>query len=746
MAICKHDNVVELVEKECNPPPMPTCSNGLKPVRVVDPDGCCWHWECDCYCTGWGDPHYITFDGLYYSYQGNCTYVLVKEIIPTVDDFGIYIDNYHCDVNDKVSCPRTLIVRHETQEVLIKTVRLIPMDVQVQVNRQTVALPYKKYGVEVYESGINYMVDIPQLGVQVSYNGLYFSIRLPYNLFGNNTQGQCGTCTNDTSDDCILPSGEIISDCEIAADEWIVNDPTKPHCPHHGLTTKRPAITTPGINVPKNCTGSPICKLIMDSLFSQCHASVPPKHYYEACLFDSCFVPNSSLECASVLAYASLCSQEGVCIDWRGHTNGTCPLQCPSHRVYQACGPAEEPSCKSSSSQNNSTRLVEGCFCPEGTTNFGPGYDVCVTTCGCVGLDNVPREFGEYFEFDCKDCVCLEGGSGIVCQPKSCSGENQTACEEDGTYLVTEVNPANICCNITSCKCDTKLCKAKRPLCSLGFEVKTQQKPGQCCPVYSCVPKGVCVHENAEYQPGSPVHSSKCQDCVCSNIVDSSTQLNVISCTHVPCNTTCSTGFELVEAPGECCRKCQQTHCIIEGPNRQYFILKPGDIRKKPNDDCSFYSCMKLNNQLISSVSNITCPDFNPSDCIPDSITFMPNGCCRTCIRQNYTRISCSAFSVVKEISHNGCIKNVTMNYCWGSCGTSAMYSAKFQALDHRCSCCKEESTSEREVALECPDGSKLTHTYTHIDSCLCQDTVCELPKVQQVRVKRSRPQLLGRK
>lgn len=48
MAICKHDNIVEIVEVECNPPPMPTCSNGLKPVRVVDPDGCCWHWECDC--------------------------------------------------------------------------------------------------------------------------------------------------------------------------------------------------------------------------------------------------------------------------------------------------------------------------------------------------------------------------------------------------------------------------------------------------------------------------------------------------------------------------------------------------------------------------------------------------------------------------------------------------------------------------------------------------------------------------
>lgn len=60
------------------------------------------------------------------------------------------------------------------------------------MNKQLVALPYKKYGLEVRESGINFVVDIPRLGAQVSYNGLSFSIRLPYRLFGNNTKGQCG--------------------------------------------------------------------------------------------------------------------------------------------------------------------------------------------------------------------------------------------------------------------------------------------------------------------------------------------------------------------------------------------------------------------------------------------------------------------------------------------------------------------------------------------------------------------------
>ncbi|XP_008590980.1 PREDICTED: intestinal mucin-like protein, partial [Galeopterus variegatus] len=746
IATCKHNNTVEIEEVKCEPPPMPTCSNDLKPVQVMDPDGCCWHWECDCYCTGWGDPHFVTFDGLYYSYQGNCTYVLVEEVTPTVDNFGVYIDNYHCDVNDKVSCPRTIIVRHETQEVLIKTMHMTPMEVQVQVNSQTVALPYEKYGLQVYESGINYVVDIPELGALISYNGLSFSIRLPYHLFGNNTKGQCGTCTNTTVDDCMLPSGEVISNCEVAADQWVVNDPSKPHCTYNSFTTQRPVPTKPGSN--KTCTESLLCQLIKDSLFAQCHALVPPQRYYDACVFDSCFVPDSGMECASLQTYAALCAQQGICIDWRKHTQGTCSVTCPSHREYKACGPAQESTCKSTSSQQNSTGLVEGCFCPEGTMNYAPGFDVCVKTCGCVGPDNVPREFGESFEFDCKDCTCLEGGSGIVCQTKNCDQKSLTQCEEDGTYLATEVNPANPCCNITLCKCNTSLCKAEPPVCPLGFQVKSKMVSGRCCPFYWCEPKGVCVHENAEYQPGSPVYSSKCQDCVCTSAVNSSTMLSVITCTHVSCNTSCSPGFELMEVPGECCKKCVQTHCIISRPGSEPTVLKPGDVQSDPTNNCTFFSCVKIHNQLISSVSNISCPDFDPSTCLPGSITFMSNGCCRTCTPRNQTRVPCSTIPVIREISHAGCTKNVTMNYCSGSCGTFAMYSAEAQSLDHRCSCCKEETTSQREVFLSCPHGGLLNYTYTHIESCLCQDTVCEPQWTNEdtsVRARRSSPRRLGR-
>ena len=73
-----------------------------------------------------------------------------------------------------------------------------------------------------------------------------------------------GTCTNNTADDCVLPSGEVVSNCEVAADQWVVNDPSKPHCPHVGVTTKPPASTpSAGSPTPRDCA-SPLCDLIKD--------------------------------------------------------------------------------------------------------------------------------------------------------------------------------------------------------------------------------------------------------------------------------------------------------------------------------------------------------------------------------------------------------------------------------------------------------------------------------------------------
>uniref|UniRef100_A0A8V0ZYR2 Mucin 2, oligomeric mucus/gel-forming n=1 Tax=Gallus gallus TaxID=9031 RepID=A0A8V0ZYR2_CHICK len=674
-AICVENNTVVIVPVICEPPPKPTCSNGLAPVQVIDDDLCCWHWECDCYCTGWGDPHYMTFDGLYYSYQGNCTYVLVEEIEKRVDNFGVYIDNYHCDARDIVSCPRALIVRHETQEVRIVTVKPNTLEVEVTVNKQPVALPYKKFGLSVYESGINRVVEIPELKMNVSFNGLSFSIRMPYSLFGNNTQGQCGICNNNTADDCRLPNGNIAENCETMADYWQVVDPSKPQCSPGLVPTKAPSTTTGNMMY-----------VSVFSVFEKCREVVKPDKYYAACVFDSCTLPDLDLECSSLQIYAAICADQNVCVDWRSHTNGVC---CKYLAIYHELFSSEH--FVSYSPQNEtSIKQIEGCFCPNGTMLFDSGVDVCVNTCGEFYYFTW---FGEKFTADCQDCVCLEGGNGIVCEPHKCPEQNKKSCSGKGFYEVTVVNSEDPCCPTVTCKCNTSLCTTEPPKCTLGFEVFSYIPSDECCPVYKCV------------------FVDKCHNCFCTNEVNISTQLNVISCERIPCNTYCEPGYELQHVQGECCGKCVQTKCVIHTSHSSNLILNPGEFINDPYNNCTIYSCTSIKNQLISSTSEITCPAFNEESCKPGTVTFLPNGCCKTCKYVGVPELTIQKMNLILKSAH------------------FIMYSVEASSMEHSCSCCKEVETSMKEVELKCPSGHSITHKYVYVESCGCQDTQCIVPE-----------------
>lgn len=70
-------------------------------------------------CSGWGDPHYITFDGTYYTFLDNCTYVLVQQIVPVYGHFRVLVENYFCNSEDGLSCPQSIIVEYRENRVVL---------------------------------------------------------------------------------------------------------------------------------------------------------------------------------------------------------------------------------------------------------------------------------------------------------------------------------------------------------------------------------------------------------------------------------------------------------------------------------------------------------------------------------------------------------------------------------------------------------------------------------------------------
>ncbi|XP_070985513.1 mucin-2-like [Oncorhynchus clarkii lewisi] len=235
----------------CETPKPITCENNYPPIQVFDESGCCFHYECQCICYGWGDPHYVTFDGTYYGFQGNCSYVLVKEILPKYN-FSVVIDNYYCDAPDGLSCPQSLTIYYQSYKIFM-TKKDVDGDFTslIYVNQKRIIPAYETKDFRITDNGIETLLVIPAINAKVSFTGLMFSIYLPWDKFSGNTEGQCGTCDNNRTDDCRLPNRTIDSSCPDMAHQWHVADHNNSQC------TPPPPEPTP----PRGCD-PPICHLI----------------------------------------------------------------------------------------------------------------------------------------------------------------------------------------------------------------------------------------------------------------------------------------------------------------------------------------------------------------------------------------------------------------------------------------------------------------------------------------------------
>lgn len=713
VARCEGHNHIVLLEP--TPVTPVACVSGRLPIKVSREDEPCdYHYECECSCSGWGDSHFTTFDGTSYSFSDNCTYVLVREIRSRHGNFSVLLDNAFCAASPSAArCPRALRVLYQSTEVVLTTTAgpggrqesLILFD-QTRVTES-----FSKHGVTVSaESSTAMSLEIPGIGVSITFDGKVFQIQLPAGLFGHNTEGQCGTCTNNQADECRRPDGTVAASCQDMAGSWLVPESSKEGCgavpsPPPPTSTSSPVPSTPSSTL---CPPEPLCELLLNKVFAECWELIPPEPFLSTCLSDSCH--NSVAPCQSLEVYAALCRARGVCGDWRNLTNGLCNLPCPPGKVYDPCGPVQQPTCDSRTQSPVSTAVVEGCFCPEGQMLFNEHTDVCVPECPCVGPDGYPKFPGERWVSNCQECECAGSPASVRCSPLACPDPDLPAeCALDGFVAVTRPRADNPCCPETLCVCNSSACPHEPPECGPQEELVRTQDAGSCCPRFDCRLK-LCDYNGTVYGVGATFPATTpCHTCTCLSTGSGEPR---VQCERDACVTTCPQGFQYTQVAGQCCGQCLQSDCLT--PDGK--LLQPKESWPNSLDNCTEYHCEAEDGLLVLELRPTACPDVSSCRGI-----LRKSGCCYTCEEEE--RGSCHVHTNTTVLRRGDCFTKEAVNvpFCQGLCPGLSRYSASAQAMQSHCTCCRERRTHQQTVTLHCPDGSRMQHTYTYVDACSCE-------------------------
>ncbi|KAG1676891.1 SCO-spondin [Nymphon striatum] len=510
------------------------CPSGL--VRIGDtcatPDKCF-----DCVCKGHGDPNFIGFDGDYFTFQGNCTYVLAQDrTYNSEHGFQVLVSNVECPQEPGTTCAEGITIRYNNSEAKIFYKRLITFD---GINITETQFPFHQSGFMISSAmegdGTIYIDDINLL---VSYHSVNygFSVSLPSRLFYNRTEGLCGICNFDSSDDFYHKSGYIEEDVDKFAFSWLIDQKPRDKC-----TVLKTIVPT----IPPN-----ICNFTVN----ECELFIDPNLYQKSCVVDvsHSIFKNLSL-CRSMMQYAFKCCEQDISLtSWL--KSQSCGVTCPYDMEYR-CGSGCDQTCESYN--NPCTKpSTYNCFC-KGNKVLKNGR--CVNPENCRSCDNAGHDVNDVWTVSpCETCHCTEQLK-VKCIKEEC--QPPPPCGPYEFLKKRAIN--NSCCDIYYCEPPGKtLCPIVAiPKC-LQYEV-AQLQITEGCPYYECVCNYLlcpnATHEKPEQLERGQIYTVEQVGC-CKEIKYS---CNISACLPEP---TCPVGTQQEKSFGICCEiySCGMHHMLIQ--------------------------------------------------------------------------------------------------------------------------------------------------------------------------------------
>ncbi|KAL3220864.1 hypothetical protein MRX96_005300 [Rhipicephalus microplus] len=283
--------------------------------------------EEDGVCTVYGDPHYRTFDGRMFNYQGPCRYVLASDCVGGT--FSIEVWN---DVRYSKSFSWTKSVVIKIKDVRVKLGQFM----RVRIQKKRVKLPYVMLQVlNINQEDHNIVVRINK-GVKVVWDGDNYVEVSVSPTYKNKLCGLCGNYNDKQEDDFVSRNGTRLADPNAFGNSWLVG--RRKRC-------FRPATRA---SHPLDCRlkhwnlrqqNLKLCNHIKQEPFKACHKVVEATSYFRSCMLDMCeCLPSDKCYCDSLNAYARECNRAGIKIDWKHITN--CEgMHCPRGSDYTPCGP-----------------------------------------------------------------------------------------------------------------------------------------------------------------------------------------------------------------------------------------------------------------------------------------------------------------------------------------------------------------------------------------------------------------------
>ncbi|OCT71128.1 IgGFc-binding protein [Xenopus laevis] len=374
----------------------------------------------DCYaitygqCSASGDPHYITYDGLHYNFQGTCQYKLsgLCNKNKGLTDFQVNVRNQNRG-SRAVSYITAVNLTIYSMEIQMR--RDFPDQVLVDGILSNLPLTLSSGRITVFRSGQHCIIQ-SQLGLRVAFDwDARVAVTVPSSYAGS-VCGLCGNYNNQPDDDLMIQGGSITSDRIEFGNSWKVAD-------------------LPGCSggVPENCNLTALekeqrkskkdCGMILDKNgpFRNCHAVVPPEDYFLDCVFDMCaYGKREDVSCRLITGYTSVCQDAGAKVyPWRSEE--FCKLPCNDDSHYNICTSGCPSTCLSlTSSTNCDIKCQEGCACNDGYVLSG-GHCVPLSDCGCTFSGKYYKPDEVFFpEDNCdKKCTCAFGGI-VTCSSFSC--------------------------------------------------------------------------------------------------------------------------------------------------------------------------------------------------------------------------------------------------------------------------------------------------------------------------------------